>query len=454
MAFNYDSKCYPYPSQKTSVFGRNGMVSTSTPLAAQAGLDILKKGGNAVDAAIATMICTTVVEPTMNAIGSDNFAIIWFKDKIYGLNSSGPSAKGLSIEKLKNLGYESMPTLGWHAVNVPGAPAGWKAMHERFGSLPFKDLFETAIKYAEEGFPVTPQVTTDWESNLNLFKASMQGPANTGKPMVGLDEFQAKPFFDYFAPNGKAPKPGDIYANKDMAETLKRLRDSECEDMYKGKTADMIVDFAQKCGAFMDHEDLASYKPEWVEPISVNYRGYDVYEIPPNGNGISLLMALNILKGFDLPVNEKECARTYHLLFESMKLAYMDSMTYVTDAKEMKVRVEDMISEEYAAQRRKLIKLDEAIMPTAGKPDQGGTVYCATADKDGNMVSFIQSNFNLFGSGIVFHRRQRINSIPFYQISHRFSVPFNIIGILILIHFLYRFNRILGCGFQCFIYGR
>lgn len=400
MAFNYDSLCYPYPSQKTSVFGTNGMVSTSTPLAAQAGLDILKKGGNAVDAAIATMITTTVVEPTMNAMGSDNYAIVWMKDQIYGMNGSGPSAKNISIEKLQEEGFTKMPTLGWHSVNVPGAPRGWKALHDRFGQAKWEDLFEAAIKYAEEGFPVTPQVHVDWESNAGLFRKCMQGKATEGVPFQGLTEEMAKPYFDYFCPNGRAPKPGEIFKNHDMAETLKRLRDTGCEDFYTGKTADMIIDFAQKCGAHMTKEDLASYDIQWVDPISVNYRGYDVYEIPPNGNGISLLMALNILKGFELPKGTKNTARTYHLLFESMKLAFTDSLTYTTDPRYMSVTPEQMTSEAYAAERRKLISMDKALMPAPGKPDNGGTVYACTADKWGNMVSMIQSNFMMFGSGI------------------------------------------------------
>lgn len=401
MAFTYDSKCYPYPSQKTSVFAKNGMVATSTPLAAQAGIEIMKKGGNAVDAAIASMICSTVTEPTMNSIGSDNFAIVWMKDKMYGLNASGPSAKNLSIEKLKEAGFSKMPALGWHAVNVPGAPAGWYALSKRFGNLPFADLFEPAIRYAEEGYPVSPQVTTDWEASMNLFKKSMVGPVTEGVPMQGLCEEHAAPFFKYFAPEGRAPKPGEIWKNPDLAATLRRLAASDCEDFYRGETAKLMIDFAQKCGSFMSMEDLNAYQPEWVDPISVNYRGYDVWEIPPNGNGISLLMALNILKGFDLHPSEKESARAYHLMFESMKLAFMDSMTHVTDAKHMRVTPEQMLDENYAAARRALIKEDEAIMPTPGRPDQGGTVYCATADKDGNMVSMIQSNYVMFGSGIV-----------------------------------------------------
>ncbi|MBE6113611.1 MAG: gamma-glutamyltransferase family protein [Erysipelotrichaceae bacterium] len=393
--FNYDSKCYPYPSQKTSVFGRNGMVCTSTPLAAQAGLDILKKGGNAVDAAIASMITSTVVEPTMNGVGSDNYAIVWMKDKIYGMNASGPSAKNLSVDKLKEQGFDKMPTLGWHAVNVPGAPAGWYALSKRFGNLPFKDLFETAIKYAEEGYPVSPQVTTDWESNVGLLKKCSQGTKIEGIPFKGLDEEQIKPFLEYF---GKVPKPGEMYKNPDMAKTLRLLAETNCDELYHGEIGKALVDFANKCGGFMSMEDLETYQPEWVDPIKVNYRGYDVWEIPPNGNGISLLMALNILKGFDL--TEKESTRTYHLLFECMKLAYMDSMTYVTDSKYMRVTPEQMLDENYASARRALIKDNEAIMPTPGRPDQGGTVYCATADKDGNMVSMIQSNYMMFGSGI------------------------------------------------------
>ncbi|MCR5299596.1 MAG: gamma-glutamyltransferase family protein [Erysipelotrichaceae bacterium] len=400
MAFKFDPKCYPYPSQKTVSYAKNGMVTTTNQLAAGVGIDILKKGGNAVDAAVATMITTTVVEPSMNSAGSDNFAIVWMKDKMYGMNSSGPCAKGLSIENLQKDGFDKMPVLGWHAVNIPGAPAGWKALSDRFGNLPFKDLFEYAIRYAEEGFPVTPQISTDWEGNSNLFRRCKEGPKTEGHPLTGLDEQSAKPFFDIYCPGGKAPKAGDLFKNPDYAKTLRRIAETGAEDFYRGETARAMVEFNNQCGGYWSMEDLEEYKVQWVDPIHVNYRGYDVWEIPPNGNGISLLMALNILKGFDLPENEKECARTYHLLFECMKLAYMDSKTYVTDPRYMTVTPEMMMDEGYAAKRRALIDLTKAIVPAPGRPDDGGTVYCATADKDGNMVSMIQSNFNAFGSGI------------------------------------------------------
>ena len=397
---SFDARCYPYPSQKTVSYARNGMVATSTQLASQVGIEIMKKGGNAVDAAVATMIATTVIEPTMNSIGSDNFAIVWMKDKMYGMNSSGPAAKALSAEQLQKDGFKKMPTFGWHAVNVPGAPAGWRALSERFGNLPFEDLFEEAIRYAEEGFPVSPQVVTDWESNLGLLRKCAQGPKTEGVPFQGLDEAQLKPLLEYFAPNGRAPKPGEIFKNPAVAKSLRLIRDTKGDALYKGEIGEALVKFAQENGGYMTMEDLNDYKVQWVDPISVNYRGYDVWEIPPNGNGISLLMALNILKGFELPENEKECARTYHLLFESMKLAYADSMNYVTDPRFMTVTPEMMLDEKYAAERRKLIKMDSALMPSPGKPSPGGTVYCATADKDGNMVSMIQSNYMLFGSGI------------------------------------------------------
>lgn len=390
----FDHKCFPYSSQKTCSYARNGMVAASTQLASQAGLDILKKGGNAVDAAIATMITNTVVEPTMNNLGSDNFAIVWMKDKMYGLNSSGPAAKALSIEKVKADGFEKMPSLGYHAVNVPGAPAGWKALHDKFGTLPFKDLFETAIKYAEEGIALTPQITTDWEWNYNIFLKGLQDPQS------GLNEKNFEAWKNYYLPDGNVPKPGQIFKNPDVAKALRRMAETGCEDFYKGEIASAMVKHANECGGVLSLEDLAEYKPEWVQPISINYRGYDVWEIPPNGNGISLLMAMNILKGFDLPEGTKETARTYHLMMESMKLGFVDSLEYTTDPRYMRVTPEQMLDENYAAKRRALIG-EKAIVPTPGSPEPGGTVYCATADKDGNMVSFIQSNFHGFGSGMV-----------------------------------------------------
>lgn len=390
----FDHKCFPYASQKTCSYARNGMVATSTQLGSQAGLDILKKGGNAVDAAIATMITNTVVEPTMNNLGSDNFAIVWMNNKMYGLNSSGPAAKNLSIEKVKSDGFTKMPHLGYHAVNVPGAPAGWKALHDRFGSLPFEELFETAIKYAEEGVAVTPQITTDWQWNYNIFMHGLKDPES------GLNEKNFEQWRKYYLPNGKIPTPGQIFKNPDVAKALRQMAKSGCDDFYKGDIAKAMVKHAQECGGVLSLEDLAEYKPEWVEPISVNYRGYDVWEIPPNGNGISLLMALNILKGFDLSEGTKETARTYHLMIESMKLGFIDSLNYTTDPRYMKFTPEQMLDENYADERRSLIS-DSALIPTPGSPEPGGTVYCATADKDGNMVSFIQSNFHGFGSGMV-----------------------------------------------------
>jgi gamma-glutamyltranspeptidase/glutathione hydrolase len=381
----FDHQYYPYPSQRNVTIARNGAVATSQPLAAQAGLSILRKGGNAIDAAIATAACLTVVEPTSNGIGSDAFALVWTAGRLHGLNASGPAPQEISIAKLKELGYTEMPKFGMIPVTVPGAPAAWAALSERFGRLPLTEVLAPAIGYAKNGFPLSPTLGRYWQAAAKANRAELQ-------------EEMFSHWYDTFAPGGRAPGIGEMWSSPGHASTLQSIADTKAESFYRGHLADLIDAFSRKHGGFLCKEDLAAYHAEWVEPISINYRGIDVWEIPPNGQGMIALMALNILKGFEF--NEKDSVDTYHRQIEALKLAFADGLKYITDIKEMQPGVRELLSEEYAAVRRALIS-EQAIMPLPGDPPQGGTVYLATADGEGNMVSYIQSNYMGFGSRIV-----------------------------------------------------
>ncbi len=382
---NIDYLNYPYASQRMTTFAKNGMVATSQPLASQAGLDILKKGGNAIDAAIATAATLTVVEPTSNGIGGDAFALVWVKGELHGLNASGPAPKSISIDAVKARGHEKMPAYGVLPVTVPGVPAAWAELSRRFGKLSLKQVLEPAIKYAEEGYPLSPVVANNWKRSYENYKEKVKGPEHKG-------------WFDTFSPKGRAPEIGEIWRSQGHADSLRSIAETNAESIYKGDLAEKIAAFFKEHGGFLSKEDLADYKPEWVQPISVNYRGYDVWEIPPNGQGIVALMALNILNGFD--IKEKESVETYHKQIEAMKLAFADGKKYVTDPEKMSVSTAQLLSEVFAAQRRSLIG-EEALTPEPGTPPSGGTVYLAAADSEGNMISFIQSNYMGFGSGIV-----------------------------------------------------
>ncbi|RVU55481.1 gamma-glutamyltransferase family protein [Anaerosphaera multitolerans] len=374
-----------YPSRRSVVYGRKGMVCTSQPLAAQAGLDMLKKGGNAIDAAIATAAAMTVLEPTSNGIGGDAFALVWVDGKLHGLNASGVTPKLLNEDLVRSLGYDEMPKRGWLPVMVPGAPSAWAELSEKFGKLPFEVVLEPAIEYAEEGYAVSPIISKLWEDAYVEFKASFKG-----------DCF--KPWFDTFAPKGRAPEAGEVWCSKELANTLRAIAKTKSQDFYKGGLATEIDKFSKGTNGYLRKEDLENYWCEWVEPICTDYRGYEVWEIPPNGDGIVALMALNILKGFDF--TERDTVETIHKQVESMKLAFVDGKKYVSDKNSMKVTVDQLLSEEYALERRNLIG-DKALMPEPGEPHSGGTIYLCTADGEGNMVSFIQSNYLGFGSGVV-----------------------------------------------------
>jgi gamma-glutamyltranspeptidase/glutathione hydrolase len=360
------------------------MVATSQPLAAQAGLDILKKGGNAIDAAISTAACLTVVEPTSNGIGGDAFAQVWTKGKLYGLNASGPAPQKISIEALKKAGHKELPKHGMIPINVPGAPSAWAALSKRFGRLPLTEVIGPAILYAEEGFPVSPVINKLWQDGFRTYK-TQKG-----------EEFRH--WFELFAPNNRPPAIGEVWRSPQHARTLQSIAETNAESFYRGELAEKIDQFFKKYNGYLTKEDLADYQPEWVDPIKVNYRGYDVWEIPPNGHGLVALMALNILKGFDF--TDKETVETYHRQIEAIKLAFADGLKYITDARKMTVKVEDLLSDAFAAERRRLIGRD-ALQPEPGRPASSGTVYLATADAEGNMVSYIQSNYKGFGSGMV-----------------------------------------------------
>ena len=388
MNFIFNAQEYKYASRRRVVHAKRGMVCTSQPLASQAGLTILQQGGNAIDAAIATAICQTIVEPTNNGLGSDCFALVWTGGKLHGLNGSGYAPQRLTPEAVAASGAtEKMPLRGWEAVTVPGAPSAWAELHKRFGRLPFAKLFEPAIYYAEQGYPVSPIVARFWQEGIDALTPYKNNPA-------------IAPWFATFDVhgNGVAPQTGELVTLPDHAKTLRILADSYCESYYRGELAQKLVEFSDKTGGYLSLEDLADYRAEWVEPVHINYHGYDVWEIPPNGHGITALMALNILK--DMEIGAKDTGDTFHKQIEAMKLAFADGMHYIADPRYMQTRVEELLSEAYAAQRRALIS-ETALEPTHGKPFCGGTVYLCTADGEGNMVSFIQSNYKDFGSGIV-----------------------------------------------------
>lgn len=361
------------------------MVCTSQALAAQAGLEILKKGGNAIDSAIATAICLTVTEPTSNGIGSDAFAIIWFQDKLYGFNGSGMAPAKADVKKLKELGYDTMPMVGWYPVTVPGAPSAWIALSKRFGKLPFADLFQQAIAYAQEGFPVSPTVSQLWKKSYDLYREK-------GKNKEEFDEW-----FATFAPKGHAPSAGEIWKSPNHAKTLQELAETCCESFYKGEIAEKIHAFSSKYHGWLCKQDLENHEPLWVEPISIGYKGYDIWEIPPNGHGIVALMALNMIKNASLGQRDSQ---SYHEQIEAMKLAFADGKNFIADNRYMKATIEQLLSEEYGKKRWAEIS-DRAKEPVFGDPFSGGTVYLCTADEEGNMVSYIQSNYDGFGSGLV-----------------------------------------------------
>lgn len=380
-----DYLLHPFGSKRNTVFAKKGMVATSQPLAAQAGIEVMHNGGNAIDAAIATAAALTVVEPTSNGIGGDAFALVWVKDKLHGLNSSGPAPRNISPEAVKALGFAQMPVHGVVPITVPGAPAAWAELSRKFGKLPLSEALKPAIRYAEEGYPLTPILGKYWKLAYDKFKTSFT-----------TEEYQA--WFDTFAPNGKAPEIGEMWASPGHASTLKEIGETDARSFYEGQLAEKMADYVQQHKGFLSSEDLAAFKPEWVDPVSINYRGYDVWEIPPNGQGMVALMALNIFKNLGEP--KWQDADTYHKQIEAMKLAFTDGKEFITEPEEMPVSVKHLLSDEYAGKRAKTIG-ENASLPVPYKLPKGGTVYLSAADEEGNMISYIQSNYMGFGSGIV-----------------------------------------------------
>ncbi|NBI66168.1 gamma-glutamyltransferase family protein [Pseudoflavonifractor sp. 60] len=386
----YDPYKYTYPSRRNVVFAKNGMACTSVPLGAQVGLEVLKAGGNAMDAAVAMAAGMPLFEPTGNGLGSDAFALVWVEGekKLYGLNASGVAPAGLSAELVKGMGFSEMPREGWLPTMVPGAPAGWAELNRRFGSKPLTELFAPAVRYARQGVPVPVNVARQWAKDARRLKQAMEeNPA----PHAWWRQ-------SFLKEDGSPYEAGDLFRWEEYAATLEELAATGCESYYRGALMEKILAFSRETGGYFSEDDFRSYHPEWVEPITVNYRGYTVCEIPPNGHGITVLMALNILNGLEFSQN-RESADTYHKMMEAIKLAFADTKTYVADPRYMKTRVEDLLSEEYAARRRALIT-DRALLPQAGAPSCGGTIYLCTADSQGNMVSWIQSNYTTFGAGV------------------------------------------------------
>jgi gamma-glutamyltranspeptidase/glutathione hydrolase len=370
---------FPYPSQRMPVLARN-IVATSQPLAAQAGLGMLHKGGNAVDAILATAITLTVVEPTSNGIGSDAFCILWDGKKLHGLNASGRSPAGWTLDRFR--GKAAMPTRGWDAVTVPGAVSAWVALSERFGKLPFADLFEPAIRYATDGYMVSPTIARLWAKQVPDLK-------------------DVPGFAEHFMPRGRTPAPGEKFAAPAHAKTLRRIAETKGQAFYTGELAESMVSHARRHGGAMTPEDLAGHRADWVETLAHDYRGYTLHEIPPNTQGIAAQISLGILEGFDLRGLPADSADSLHLQIEAMKLAFADAYEYVSDAATMRVKNADLLDKEYLRSRARLIDMKKARTARHGNPGRGGTVYLTAADASGMMVSYIQSNYQGFGSGIV-----------------------------------------------------
>lgn len=375
----------PFAS-RSEVIAIQGMAATSQPLATQVALDILKAGGSAVDAAIAANATLGLMEPTACGIGGDLFAIVWDAEKgeLTGLNASGRSPESLTLQHFRDLGLEGIPYLGPLTVSVPGAVDGWYELHQRYGRLPMSELLAPAISYAEQGFPVTQFIANLWQENVE----SRQGYA-------GVKEI--------YMPGGAAPKTGDIFRNPNLANTYKKIVAGGRDAFYKGDIAKTIDAYMAEHGGFLTVEDLAKHTSEWVTPLSINYRGYDVYELPPNGQGIVALQMLNILEGYDLRSMGFGSAQYLHTLIESKKVAYEDRAKYYADPDFYNAPIDMLLSREYAAERRQLISDDKAAnsyLPGDAKLETGDTIYLTVADADGNMISLIQSNYGDLGSGM------------------------------------------------------
>ncbi len=371
---------------RSPVLASQAMAATSQPLATQVALDVMKQGGNAIDAAIAANAMLGLVEPTGNGIGGDLFAIVWDakSKKLYGLNGSGRSPKSLSRQWFIDNGYEKIPSHGPLPVSVPGTVDGWFMLHDRFGKLPIKQVLQPTIEYAEQGFPVTQLIAYYWNRSVPI-----------------LSKYPG--FTEQYTLSGRAPKEGEIWRNQNLANTLKAVVKGGRDAFYKGEIAQIISAYMQANGGFLSYEDLASHQGEWVDPLSTNYRGYDVWELPPNGQGIAALQILNIIEQHDLSGMRQDSAEYVHLFTEAKKVVFEDRAKYYADPAFNDIPVAALISKAYAKQRGALIDLNKAGKHfPAGNPalDHGDTIYLTTADSEGNMVSLIQSNYRGMGSGM------------------------------------------------------
>jgi gamma-glutamyltranspeptidase/glutathione hydrolase len=371
---------------RSEVFAQHGMAATSHPLATQAALDILKAGGSAVDAAIAANACLGLMEPTGNGIGGDLFAIVWDpkSKKLHGLNASGRSPKSLTLEYFQQQGLKSIPPRGPLPVSVPGTVDGWFELHGKFGRLPIKQVLAPAIGYARDGHPVSETIAYYWARSVPLLS-----------PYPGFKE--------QFTIGGRAPAKGEVWKNPHLARTLEKIAEGGRDAFYKGDIARAVADYIKAQGGFLSYEDLAAHHGEWVEPVSTRYRGYDVWELPPNSQGIAALQMLNILEGYDLRAMGFGSPGHLHVLTEAKKLAFEDRAKYYADPAFVKQPVRELVSKAYAKQRRKLLDLNKAAKRyDAGNPAlrDGDTIYLTTADQDGMMVSLIQSNYRGMGSGM------------------------------------------------------
>ena len=372
-------------STRSEVIAKNGMVATSHPLASQVGIDILKKGGNAIDAAIAANAAIGLMEPTGNGIGGDLFAIVWIEKekKLYGLNASGRSPKKLTIEYFKENNFQSIPPYGPLPVSVPGCVDGWFELHDKFGKIKMNEILEPAIKYAENGFPITELVAYYMK--------------NASRNFEDYPNFKETYYID-----DSTPYKGEIFKNPDLANTLKIIAEKGRKGFYEGKIAKTISNFIIDQGGFLSYDDLKSHKSEWIKPVSTNYRGYDIWELPPNGQGIAALQILNLLEGYDIKSMGFGSADYIHHFVEAKKIAFADRAKYYADMDFNEIPVEYLISKEYSDIRRKEINpMNAAKNVPPGNIENGDTIYLTTADSDGNMVSLIQSNYRGMGSGMI-----------------------------------------------------
>ena len=371
---------------RSMIVAQNGMVASSQPLAVQAGIDILKKGGNAIDAAIAVAATLNVVEPMSTGIGGDAFALIRTKedDKVHAINASGWTPKNLTLDHFREQGLEKIPNTGILSVSVPGAVSGFEKVLERFGTMPFKEVLKPAIHYAENGFPISELVGFSWHRAVEKLNSH---------PVTAKN----------YLLNSRAPRVGEIFFSKDLANTFKTIAKGGAEEFYKGSIAKKIIDFTSKNDGFFTQEDFAAFEAEWVDPIKSSYKDYEIYQCPPNGQGIATLLQLNILKGFEIDSMIHNSSQYLHLLIEAKKLAWADLRAFASDPKFNKLPIDELLSEEYSQKQRDRINLNKAAQNVKPGLDwsSGDTVYLSVVDKDRNAVSFINSLYNGFGSGLV-----------------------------------------------------